>query len=147
MKPRDTYAAFVIWVALTALGETLVLHANIYPLAGNEFARDVDDAFRLLMALAVPVFTFVVTVLAYSLLRFRQKGEPADDGPPIHSHRGAVWGWFAVTSGLTILVMVHPGLRGCWHCGKTGTRTWSWPCKPPNGAGTSRFRAGLSWKR
>ncbi len=112
MKPRDAYAAFVIWVVLTALGEAFVLRANIYPLAGNEFARDVDDAFRLLMALAVPVFTFVVTVLVYSLLRFRRNGEPAEDGPPIHSHRGAVWGWFAVTSGLTLLVMVHPGFTG-----------------------------------
>ena len=112
MKSRDAYTAFFIWVVLTALGEALVLRANIYPLAGNEFARDVDDAFRLLMALAVPVFMFVVTVLGYSLLRFRRKGEPADDGPPIHSHRGAVWGWFAVTSGLTVLVIVHPGYTG-----------------------------------
>ena len=109
---RDAYIVVAIWLTLTALGEVFVLRVNIYPFAGNEFAQDVDDAFRLLMVLAVPVFTFVVTIMGYSLLRFRRKGEPAEDGLPIHSHRGAVWGWLAVTSSLTILIMIHPGYTG-----------------------------------
>lgn len=112
MKRSDIPVALAIWLVLTGLGLFLVLRADIYPLAANELAREVDGAFRLLMALAVPVFTFVVTVLGYSLLRFRRKGEPEEDGPPVHSHRGAVWAWLVVTSGLTVLVLVHPGYTG-----------------------------------
>lgn len=112
MLNRDVFIPFVVWLALTGLGEFLVLQANIYPLAGNEFAESVDGAFRLLMALAVPVFTLVLTLMGYSVLRFRQKGEPTEDGPPIHSHRLVTWTWIAATSGLTALVMIHPGYTG-----------------------------------
>lgn len=109
---RDAISVLLIWAALTAIGELLALNASIYPLATSELARSVDGAFRLLMLLGVPVFTFVVTVLGYSIVRFRRSGTPSEDGPLVHNHRGIAWGWFAITTGLTVAVIINPGLTG-----------------------------------
>lgn len=111
-KRRDAISVLVIWIALTILGELLALNASIYPLATSDLARSVDDAFRLLMLLGVPVFTFVVTVLGYSVVRFRRSGPPTEDGPSVHNHRGVAWGWFVITAGLTVAVIINPGLTG-----------------------------------
>ncbi len=71
-----------------------------------------DSAFRFLMILAVPVFTFVLAALIYSLLRFRSRGAPQEDGPPIHGRPAVVWIWLAATTALAIYVIFNPGLKG-----------------------------------
>ena len=113
LNGRNVVTVFVIWLGLTVLGVFGAYHADIYPIAGNHLASQVDDAFRLLMMLAVPVFTFVVTILVYSMVRFRRKTD-GDDTPrhTFHSHGGVIWGWLVVTSGLTIAVLIHPGFTG-----------------------------------
>ncbi|MBI2328362.1 MAG: cytochrome c oxidase subunit II, partial [Chloroflexi bacterium] len=72
----------------------------------------VDDAFRTLMMLAVPVLAFVVAMLIYSVLRFRRRGEPSQDGPSIRSHGVFVASWMIITTALTIVMIVHPGITG-----------------------------------
>ena len=71
-----------------------------------------DDAFLVLMVLSVPVMAFVIAALAYSILSFRVRGMPTQDGPPIRSHGRLIAVWFAVTSGLTALVIIYPGITG-----------------------------------
>ena len=86
-----------------------------FPLAAAEEAVVVDEAFKILMVQSVPVFSFVLAALGYSVFRFRRKGEPGDpieDGPPIHSHRGVLSTWFAITTALTVLVIIFPGITG-----------------------------------
>ncbi len=102
----------VLWLLLTLAGEALVFGLNPFPLAAAEEAAIVDDAFRVLMVLATPVFTFVLATLAYSVFRFRRKGEPVEDGPPVRSHKGVLGTWFFATTALTLLVIVFPGLTG-----------------------------------
>lgn len=72
----------------------------------------VDDAFRVLMIMSVPVFTFVLAALLYAIPRFRKGGEPAGDGPAIHTHGPTVATWFLATTALTLLVIVFPGTTG-----------------------------------
>lgn len=71
-----------------------------------------DEAFRILCMLAVPVFTFVLVVLGYSLIRFRRRGRQPEDGAPIHTHKGLVAAWFLITCSLTLLVIIFPGTTG-----------------------------------
>lgn len=104
--------AAVLWLVLTAVGEAVALRANIYPPAAAEEARVVDAAFRLLLLLAVPVFTFVLAALLYSVARFRIRGEPRVDGPPLHGRGAVPWVWLAVTAALAVYVIFNPGLRG-----------------------------------
>ncbi len=109
---RHTFVVAIIWVVLTVLGEALVFALDLFPLAAAEEAAIVDGAFRVLMVLAVPVMSFVIATLAYSILRFRIRGEPSQDGPPIRSHGRLIAVWFAVTSGLTVLMIIYPGIIG-----------------------------------
>ena len=102
----------LLWVVLTIVRETLVLTLDPFPLAAAEEAAIVDDAFFILMVLGTPVFTFVIAALGYSVLRFRKTGEPVEDGPPVQSHRSAVFTWILVTTILTIVVIIFPGTTG-----------------------------------
>lgn len=109
---RHLRTAFILWIILTVVGEILALSVNIYPLAGAEEAEIVDSAFRLLMILGVPVFTFVLAALIYSAYHFRVQGEPAEDGPPIHSNQPVAIAWLVITSALAVFVIFNPGLKG-----------------------------------
>ncbi len=109
---RDYVSAAVLWVVLTVVGEILAARADIFPPAAAEEARIVDDAFRLLTLLSVPVFAFVLAVLLYSLARFRVRGEPQQDGPPLHGRGPVPWIWLLVTTALAVYVIFNPGLRG-----------------------------------
>ncbi len=97
---------------LTFAGEFLVVQWDLFPLSAGEEARTVDNAFRTLVILAVPVLVFVVVTLVYSTLRFRSKGEPSQDGPPIRTHGAVIGAWFLVTGGLTVFMIINPGIAG-----------------------------------
>ncbi len=109
---KDTVRVFLLWLALTALGELLVLRLNLFPLAAADEAVIVDRAFRTLLVLAVPVFVFVLVTLGYSVLRFRSRGQPEQDGPPVRIHKPWEVFWLVWTTALTLLVIVHPGITG-----------------------------------
>lgn len=110
---RDRVIVFFLWFVLWALGEFLIIGTNLfrYPVAAAEEATIVDAAFRFLTVLAVPVPAFVLSVLVYSVLRFRSSG-PDQDGPPVHINRSWAVFWLAWTTGLTLFVMVFPGVTG-----------------------------------
>lgn len=97
---------------LTIAGELLLFGWDIFPVAAAEQATTVDEAFFLLTLLAVPIFTFVVTVLGYSMWKFRARGEEVVDGPPVRSHSKWVPFWLFWTTALTIAVIIHPGYTG-----------------------------------
>lgn len=108
---RDVLGVGVLWLVLTIVGEVLA-QADIYPLARADKAVEIEGAFRLLLVMAVPVFTFVIAVLAFSVLRYRSAGRPETDGPPMLGRGALPLAWFGITSGLAVLVMVNPGLVG-----------------------------------
>ena len=54
----------VVWVALSLAGEAVVLRWDYLPMAAATEAEVVDDAFRTLTVMAVPVMAFVVAALA-----------------------------------------------------------------------------------
>lgn len=108
---RHVISAAVLWVILTAIGEALAF-ADLYPTVGSTEADDFDRIFRILIVMGMPVFTFVIAVLFYCVLRFGSFGMPAGDGP---AYRGTGPGpkvWLAVTGSLALTVMIFPGLTG-----------------------------------
>lgn len=139
---RDALWALGVWLALTVAGELAAPRIPLPPALAAE-ARVVDEAFRYLVIIGMPVFTFVLTVLLYSLLRFRAVGDPPEDGPPIFGHSFGALAWVAVTSLLTLSLVIQPGLRGLQELGFMGgpsamaadgealvvqveARQWSW---------------------
>jgi cytochrome c oxidase subunit 2 len=102
-----------VWALLTLIGYLVVALVDPFPVAASEEAEVVDEAFTLLTYMAVPVFTFVVSIVLYSCFRFRLRAsEPDGDGPNIRFFAPVVFGWFAITTGLTIAMIIHPGISG-----------------------------------
>lgn len=146
---RDWFWAGAIWLALTALGEVLLWSAEgreIFPGAYAEEAQVSDDAFVLLMRLAIPVFAFVVAMLGFSVVRFRVK-EPDEEGPPVRGSRPVYIAWLAVTTLLTVVLIINPGLTGLAHIrgGHDSDLTlrvegarWFWTITYPNGASATQ---------
>ncbi len=141
-RHKDAIAVAGIWLVLTALIEILVLRVSMLP---AEYAREagvVDDAYRLLLVLAAPVFAFTVTMLAYSVVRFRVRERPVEDGPPLRGSRRTVAVWLLVTGLLAVYVVINPGFVGLAAIrGEpsadvviqvTGAR-WFWTVTYPNG--------------
>jgi len=106
---RDVIIAVILWLALTIAGEYVATTVDIYPLARSDKGEEIERAFKILVYMAVPVFMMVITVLAYVVTARRGRG-PEEDGEPIRGRGAVPAAWFAITSGLTLLVMVFPGL-------------------------------------
>ncbi|NKQ37161.1 MAG: cytochrome c oxidase subunit II [Chloroflexi bacterium] len=109
---KDLIIAVILWFVFTAVGEYWAFTANMFPIAAAEEAVFLDDAFRLLIILGMPVFTLVLTFLFFSIFHYRSKGDPDSDGPPMRTNTPLAAGWLAVTTGLAIFVVFNPGLKG-----------------------------------
>ena len=106
---RDVARVGLLWLGLTVLAE-LLAQAELNLAPGSDKAELIRGAFTTLLVIAVPVFTFVVAMLLYSVIRFRHAGQPTVAGATIHGRGPIPIIWFAITSGLAILIMVYPGL-------------------------------------
>jgi cytochrome c oxidase subunit 2 len=106
---RDIVVLLLLILALTAVGEYAAATLEFYPAAHSDKGEEIRDAFMILTYMAVPVCAMVIAVLAYTLAARRGRG-PDDDGQPIQGRGAVPAAWFAVTSGLTLLVMIYPGL-------------------------------------
>lgn len=107
---RDFILVAALWLALTAIGELLAIFGDIYPVPSSDKGEEIEHAFRVLVYFAVPVFTLVIAVLVYTVLTRRTVGMPERDGPPLHGRGSVPLAWFAITAGLTLVVMIYPGL-------------------------------------
>jgi cytochrome c oxidase subunit 2 len=109
---RDVIIAGGLWLLLTAVGETLAVFIRFYPDAKSDKGQEIETAFRALVFFAIPVLTMVVTVLLYTVLRHRVAGPPTEDGPGYRGRGAVPLAWFGVTAGLTLVIMIYPGLVG-----------------------------------
>jgi cytochrome c oxidase subunit 2 len=107
---RDLVIAGTLWLVLTAVAEAAAALIDFYPVARSDKGEEIEEAFRVLVVFAIPVFTFVVAVLAYSLLRHRTGDVPPEDGPAYRGRGAVPLAWFGVTTGLTLVIMIYPGL-------------------------------------
>lgn len=131
-----------VWAALTVLGEYVVTTWSMLPEGYSREAEVVNEAYVLLLVLAVPVFTFMVTMLGYSIVAFRSSG-PAEDGPNLRSNKRVVWIWLAATAALDLAVLINPGFVGLRDIRGTQSadmavqvvgQRWNWTVTYDNGA-------------
>lgn len=129
--------AAAIWVLLTVIGEFAFLSFEIFGDSASEQGVFIDDAFVLLVALAIPIFTFVITVIGYSVVVFRAKNDEIEDSAPVRTHHKWVGSWLIWTTLLTIVVIIHPGYTGLLELRATASddpdltvnvtgRRWQW---------------------
>lgn len=112
---RDLVAAGAIWFALSGLGEALVqlVVVGSFPVLASREGAVADEAIVFLLRVLVPVFAFVLVVIVYSMVRFRVAADDAEDSPrQARGDRRFALSWVGVTTALTVLVVVYPGITG-----------------------------------
>jgi len=110
---RDYINVAILWFVFTLIAEILIPGWNIFPLKSAQEAEYSDHSFVILLKLSAPVFVFVVTVLAYSLFKFRASSDNSLE--PGNQITGNTWFsgvWLFITLALNIIVVIHPGLTG-----------------------------------
>lgn len=148
---KQSLIVVILGIVLTAIGEILVIASAPFSLPSvmAEEGQIVDNAFRLLLMLVVPVVAFVVVMLIYSTLRFRSRGKPTSDGPAISSNLPFKAAWMLITTALTIVIIINPGITGMkalWEQANKKTdlvvqvegSRWSWKITYPQQKVTTR---------
>lgn len=112
---RDYIFAGIFWIALTLLLELYYPTVRFFGTAASEEGLIIDDTFNLLVYLAIPVFSFVVSILIYSVLRFRVADDDLDDIGASHQPQSTTKVyivWTIITSVLAIGILINPGISG-----------------------------------
>ena len=108
----DLIVVAVLWIILTAIGLWWVSTTNMHPMGASTNAEISDEAFDILMFLAMPVTTFVLIVLGYSVIRFRTSPDDGEDSAPVRSNKIFVGIWVVITVVLSVYVIINPGFTG-----------------------------------
>jgi cytochrome c oxidase subunit 2 len=106
---RHVLIVTLVWLAMTFAG-LIAAQVAFEPAVMSDKGQIIDDTFRTLLIMSVPVFTFVLSALGYSIVAFRRRGEPEEDGAPISGRGPIPLAWFVITSVMALGVMVYPGL-------------------------------------
>ena len=109
---RDFAIVGVMWAVLTIIGELLAIFVDFLPVVRSDKGEEIEEAFKILIYMSIPVFTFVISMLVYSVIRSSSSEFPGEDGPAMKGRGSIPVAWLAVTSGLALLVMIWPGLTG-----------------------------------
>jgi cytochrome c oxidase subunit II len=99
----------LVWLVLTFAG-LILAQVAFEPGTFSDKGQIIDNTFRTLLIMSVPVFTFVIAVLGYSVFAFRHRGQPDEDGAPLSGRGRLPLAWFVVTSAMALGVMIYPGL-------------------------------------
>lgn len=113
MNPRDVTRAdvakmLVIGTIASLAGIALGLSIDWFPTAASTEAAPIDTLYDVLMAISVPVFVLVTTIVLFAAWRFRmQPGEEDLDGPPTHGHTTVEIIWTAIPSIIVAVLCVY----------------------------------------
>jgi cytochrome c oxidase subunit 2 len=97
-------------IALVAslLGIALGLIIDWFPTAASTQAGKIDTLWDVLIICSVPIFVGVMTIVLYSVWRFRMRaGEEELDGPPIHGNTRLEIVWTAIPAILLVALCTY----------------------------------------
>jgi cytochrome c oxidase subunit 2 len=97
--PRRTLIPTVIaGLVAAAIGIFLGLGViDWFPPQASTQAHNTDRLYYVLVAVSVPIFVLVTTVILYSVWQFRMKpGQELEDGPPIHGNTQLEFIWTVI---------------------------------------------------
>ncbi len=93
----------VIGVIAAAIGIVVALVIPWFPANGSRQAGNIRTLYDVLLIVSVPMFVLVLTVVGYSVWRFRMRpGDEQKDGPPIHGNTRLEVVWTAIPAILIV---------------------------------------------
>ena len=97
MSRRSIVGTVVAALIATAIGIALSYVIQWFPVQASTQAHNTDTLYHVLVIASVPIFVLVVTVILYSVWKFRMKpGQELEDGPPIHGNTRLEVLWTAI---------------------------------------------------
>jgi cytochrome c oxidase subunit 2 len=97
MSRRSLIGTAVAALIAIAIGIVLSYMIHWFPVEASTQARNTDRLYHVMVIASIPIFVLVVTVILYSVWKFRMKpGEELKDGPPIHGNTRLEVLWTAI---------------------------------------------------
>jgi cytochrome c oxidase subunit II len=76
----------LIGFVASVIGVAICLWIDWFPVQGDTAASQIDTLYDVLLICSVPVFVLVMTIVIYSVFKFRARPGDMRDGPPIHGN-------------------------------------------------------------
>lgn len=93
----------MIGVIAAAIGIVVALLIPWFPANGSRQAGNIRTLYDVLLVVSVPMFVLVLTVVGYSVWKFRMRpGDEQKDGPPIHGNTRLEVVWTAIPAILIV---------------------------------------------
>jgi cytochrome c oxidase subunit 2 len=100
---RSLTIAAVAAIVATAIGIVLSFVIHWFPVQASTQAHNTDRLYHVLVIASIPIFVLVVTVVLFSVWKFRMKpGQELEDGPPIHGNTRLEVFWTALPTVLLL---------------------------------------------
>lgn len=97
MSRRAVLGTVIAALLATAIGIVLSYVIHWFPVQASSQAHETDTLYHVLVIASVPIFVLVVTVILFSVWKFRMKpGQELEDGPPIHGNTRLEVIWTAI---------------------------------------------------
>lgn len=108
MRKHPVMQILLIVAIGTAIGIPIVLAIPWFPAQASAQASRIDTFYNVLLIVSVPIFVGVLTIVLYSVWRFRMKpGEEGKDGPPIHGNTRLEVVWTAAPAILIVALCTY----------------------------------------
>ena len=103
MRKNTAVQMIVFGTVLTAVTLVVVLSLPWFPALASTQAKRIHTLYNVLLIASAPIFSLVVTVVIFSVIKFRMRpGEEDKDGPPIHGNTRLEVIW---TAGPAVLIL------------------------------------------
>jgi cytochrome c oxidase subunit 2 len=97
-----------IGFAIAVIGIVIVLVIPWFPADASRQSSNVRTLYDVLLIVSVPIFALVVTVVGYSVWKYRMRpGDELKDGPPIHGNTRLEVVWTAVPAVLILALCTY----------------------------------------
>lgn len=112
----DILAFGLLWIVVSVLGELGLsgwIHNGTYYYTASTSALVGQDAFNFLLTVLFPVFSFVVVLIIYAMIRFRaHKGETGDAKDQRRYNPAFIYTWVIVSIVVNLMFFLHPTASG-----------------------------------
>jgi cytochrome c oxidase subunit 2 len=109
-EPNHLRRVLTIWAVLSVIGMIAVVilfqFQFVLPLTASNIGASDNFTLTVLSILAVPVAFFVFVFLAYSLIVFRVRQKPVEDGIHLQPRPALQIGWLGITGILCLFLLI-----------------------------------------
>src|SRR2546426_9050314 len=105
--PSELLRILVAWIVLSVVGVLLVwfvLGPHLPPGDMSDAAAGQTFDNKVMTTIVTPVVILLVLYFVYCLTRFRHRGGPLEDGPPLRGDGRTIGVWVGVTSAIVLVL-------------------------------------------